>query len=164
MRYFCAVFMVWMIAGCSTHITPAATGGSRADGIVEMSYQYGAMTVPTVDKAGALANAIKRCQRWGYTGAEPFDAGLSTCIQPGGFGGCNAWRVTTEYQCLHNTGAPVQSSGKYGAQVQEVAGSMECTQGATMTESTAESERWTLDCGDGESLQVRCFDDACYVK
>lgn len=53
---------------------------------------------------------------------------------------------------------------RFGAQVQEVADSMMCTAGARMTESTAESEKWELDCGDGESLRVRCFDDACYVK
>ena len=59
---------------------------------------------------------------------------------------------------------PSKISEKKRAQVIGVADSMECNDSIALVEKTAESELWKLSCGDGEILQVRCFDDDCYVK
>lgn len=157
--------VVGFLAGCAANVTPMATGGSRSDGVVEMSYEYSAYVTPNVNKAAGLSSAVKRCERWGYTGAEAFDAGMRTCTQPSAYG-CNMWRVTTEYQCIHAADSKVslKSNEMYGAQVESVAESMMCTESARMVEKSAESEKWVLSCGDGETLQLRCFEDACYVK
>lgn len=60
-------------------------------------------------------------------------------------------------------GAPKQAE-LYRAQALEVAEAMMCTKQATMVETMTESEKWELDCGDGEKLSLRCFEDTCYVK
>ena len=49
-------------------------------------------------------------------------------------------------------------------EVVKVANAMECKAGISLQQVTKESETWILDCGDGESLTVKCFDDTCYLK
>jgi len=82
------------------------TGGSRADGAVKLSYEFGSFQVPKVDEAQGLAAAKQRCAAWGYTGAEPFGGSTKTCVNAS-MGSCNAFRVTVEYQC---TGTPPAKS------------------------------------------------------
>lgn len=153
------------LTGCATTVTPVATGGSRADGIVEMSYEYGAFVVPQVDTVAAMRTARRRCETWGYDDAEAF-TGLSKCVQ-GGSSGCNLYRVTTEYQCL-NTGkssvARQTTTKNFRDEIRQIQESMACSDGARIVSQTAESERWELVCGDGESLEVRCFEDDCYIR
>lgn len=165
MKYLMVVVSAVILSGCTTAVTPVATGGSRSDGVIEMSFEYPALSTPKVDRVAALASAVKRCKTWGYQGAEAFDSGLQTCIAYSGMG-CARFRVTTEYQCVHagEGQAAAASQQKYASQVRSVAASMQCDQSAEMVKSTPESEVWRLGCGDGESLEVRCFDENCYVK
>lgn len=93
-----------LLASCgSTIVVPQATGGSRSDGTIEMSYEYSWLTNPEPDWTAAQVNAVQGCRNWGYTGADAFGGGVSTCVVADGFGGCNRWRITTTYQC---TGQP----------------------------------------------------------
>ena len=39
-----------------------------------------------------------------------------------------------------------------------------CEEYVSLQSASEESETWMLGCGNGESLTVRCFDEACYVK
>lgn len=94
-----------VLSGCAAQKQLAATGGSRADGTVKMSYEYGRLEVPKIDNAQGLSAARQRCAGWGYSGAEPFGGQEKTCIDMAG-GGCSRWRVTIQYQC---TGNPVAS-------------------------------------------------------
>ena len=87
------------IAACTTIIVPQATGGSRADGTVTMSYDFGAFEAPDVQWAPAQIEAVNRCEAWGYTDAEAFGGALNTCLLRDGFGGCNRTRVDMTYQC-----------------------------------------------------------------
>lgn len=87
------------LTGCATVTDMHATGGSKSDGIVEMSYEYQPMQRVNIDKDKALQSAIKRCQSWGYQTAEAFDAGQRSCVW-GDFLGCNQFKVTYQYQCL----------------------------------------------------------------
>ncbi|UPT53231.1 hypothetical protein [Synechococcus phage Yong-L1-251] len=88
-----------LLSGCATPKTMQATGGSKSDGTVDMSYDFGAFEAPQVDMRAAARSATQRCQAWGYTNAEAFGGGLSQCISPGN-GMCNMTRVTHTYQCL----------------------------------------------------------------
>lgn len=97
----CFVFLV----GCATPKTLVPTGGSRADGIVKMSYQYGAFEAPQVSLAQGVQAAKQRCSAWGYSGAEPFGGQTRMCVSASG-GSCNVYQVTIEYQC---TGTPPAS-------------------------------------------------------
>lgn len=87
------------ITGCATPVNWAATGGSRSDGTVKLSYQYGAFQQPVVNNQQGVDLASQKCQAWGYTNAEPFGGATRVCIDSNQYG-CDAWRVTAEFQCL----------------------------------------------------------------
>lgn len=88
------------IAGCSTRKDFYATGGSRADGVIDVAYDYNRMETPVVDKKQAYSIAKSKCSLWGYGDAEPFGGQLQTCQARSGFGECSAWQVVIKYQCL----------------------------------------------------------------
>lgn len=91
--------LITLLAGCATSKTMQATGGSKSDGTVDMSYEFGPFESPQVDMSAAQRSATQRCQAWGYSDAESFGGGLSQCVSPGG-SMCNVTRVTQTYQCL----------------------------------------------------------------
>ena len=76
-----------------------ATGGSRADGIVRLSYEYGSFNKVKIDEAEGLRTAQARCQTWGYKDAEAF-GGVTRQCQASNMYGCMRWTVTKEYQCV----------------------------------------------------------------
>lgn len=89
-----------LLVGCATTKDWSATGGSRADGTVRLSYEFGPFEKPELNEQQAVTLAAQRCKTWGYTGAEAFGGATSVCNLPsGGFGGCSRWLVTKEYQC-----------------------------------------------------------------
>lgn len=100
-----AALVVLMATGCAVNKQLTPTGGSRADGTIKMSFQFGAFEVPKVDYQQAGNSARQRCAAWGYSGAEPFGGSTRRCVNSSG-GTCNVWQVTMEYQC---TGTPTSS-------------------------------------------------------
>jgi hypothetical protein len=105
LAYAAALMAAFLTTGCAVQKQLVPTGGSRADGTIKMSYQYGAFEAPTVDYRQAADSARQRCSAWGYSGAEPFGGSTSVCV--GSYqGSCNTWQVTVEYQC---TGTPSSS-------------------------------------------------------
>lgn len=100
MRYLWVSTIAFALSGCAAVTDMSATGGSRADGIVEMSYQYMPFQQIKIDKTKALQSATKRCRSWGYQSAESFDDGLQSCVERDMFS-CNLYRVTVRYQCLN---------------------------------------------------------------
>lgn len=104
MKFSMSVLLVGcvLLSGCTVYKEMQATGGSRADGTVRLSYDYGDMEEPIVDLAKAQATAKARCKKWGYKDAEPFGGQQTVCQQPGGLSGCMNTLVTVEYQCLGN--------------------------------------------------------------
>ena len=96
----CAV----LVAGCAAtpaHVTPQPTGGSKADGFVRMSYGYPAYIsgkTPEVKWEEANANAVKRCQAWGYSNASRFGGEQRICQSSNSYG-CLSWVVHVDYQC-----------------------------------------------------------------
>lgn len=57
----------------------------------------------------------------------------------------------------------VDPSPEFRTEVEQVAESMLCDGPMEMKAKTRESESWALDCGDGEVLEVRCFEGECYI-
>lgn len=89
------------LSGCAITPTPkdwAATGGSRADGVVRLSYDVGLYEVPKVSEFQAINLSTKRCKAWGYSGAEAFGGVRQQCTQSNQYR-CLRWTVTKEYQC-----------------------------------------------------------------
>lgn len=76
----------------------AATGGSRSDAVVRLSYEYASYEIPKVSQEEALTLAASRCKSWGYSAAEAFGGETKTCNQYSG-NGCMNWLVTKEFQC-----------------------------------------------------------------
>ncbi|KQS55933.1 hypothetical protein ASG17_07735 [Brevundimonas sp. Leaf363] len=89
------------LAACATAKTYTATGGSRADGTVRLSYEVGMFEAPTVDEAQGLKVAQQRCATWGYSGAEAFGGTTSQCTAMTS-SGCMTTLITKEYQCTGN--------------------------------------------------------------
>ena len=97
-----------LVTGCASTKQWSATGGSRADATVKLSFNYGPFEKPTTSEAEAINLATARCKTWGYTGAEAFGGSTQQCTMPGGMGGCSQFTVTKEYQCT-GTGTPGQT-------------------------------------------------------
>ena len=101
-RFVCIFAVVLGLNGCATTKEWAATGGSRSDGVVKLSYEYGLFEAPRVNAEQGLQLARSRCSAWGYSGAEAFGGTTRVC-NDSDYSGCNQWLVTAEYQC---TGRP----------------------------------------------------------
>ncbi|HIE5513017.1 YecR family lipoprotein [Stenotrophomonas sp.] len=98
-KVFAAAMVVAMVAGCTTTKDWTATGGSRSDGVVRLSYEQNEFERVVLNENQAISLATRRCATWGYTGAEAFGGVSRQCAQMGGFGGCASYIVTKEYQC-----------------------------------------------------------------
>ncbi len=94
------LFVLTTLTGCSSVKTLQATGGSRADGVVELSYEYGMFEEPQVQWYEGLITATERCKAWGYQSAEAFGGTTSECQAYDGYGSCVRWRVIVKYQCI----------------------------------------------------------------
>ena len=88
-----------LVAGCATQKTMHPSGGSRSDGMVNMTYEFGWLEKPEVDFASALVAARERCKAWGYADAEPFGGQNNLCLAYNGYGQCIRTQVTVPYQC-----------------------------------------------------------------
>lgn len=95
-----AVALCLVLGACTTNVTPLATGGSRADGTVVVSYQYGMFEQPVVDWSKATNSAIARCKAWGYRKATPFEGAENKCLAFNGYGNCVQTQVNTTFQCV----------------------------------------------------------------
>jgi hypothetical protein len=87
------------VSGCATTKHWSATGGSRSDGVVRLSYEFGMFQNPQVNDQEGIKLAKKRCSAWGYNDTEAFGGITKVCSQPSS-SGCALWLVTKEYQCL----------------------------------------------------------------
>lgn len=91
-----------ILGGCAVKKDYVATGGSKSDATVTLSYNYSSMEKPLVNASQAQSLADSRCQVWGYDGAESFGSEFTTCTFRNGYG-CSQYRVDTEYQCIGST-------------------------------------------------------------
>jgi hypothetical protein len=101
-----SVCLISLASGCTVQKQLVPTGGSRADGTVSLSYEFGMFERPQVDGTQGVVAAQQRCAAWGYSGAEPFGGSLNRCQAADGYGNCVRTLVTVTYQC---TGSPPAS-------------------------------------------------------
>lgn len=94
-----AVLMCALLGGCAVTKQWSATGGSKSDGVVRLSYELGEFEKPVLNESQGVQMATQRCKTWGYSGADAFGGTTRQCNQGGGFGGCSRWLITKEYQC-----------------------------------------------------------------
>lgn len=98
-----AASIILSLSACTTTKDWSATGGSKSDGVVRLSYEIREFETVHVSESQAVNLAAQRCASWGYTGAEAFGGTTRQCGQTGAFGGCGMWVVTKEYQCTENS-------------------------------------------------------------
>lgn len=101
MKHLVTLLAIVALTGCiSTPMQWGASGGSRADGIVELSYTYNYMQKPITSEVQGRLRAAQMCLAWGYVnGVEPMDVDERKC-ESSSYNGCDLWRVTRKYQCL----------------------------------------------------------------
>ena len=87
------------LTSCAVQKTLVPTGGSRSDGLVELSYSYNVFEKPQIDGQQGAQTAANRCAGWGYGGAQAFGGYTQQCQNRDAYGACNAWLVTVQYQC-----------------------------------------------------------------
>jgi len=92
------VLATLLSTGCAVQKDWSATGGSKSDGTIKLSYQVGMFEAAEVSEEQGINLATKRCSAWGYTNAEAFGGSTQVCTSPSS-SGCNIWLVTKEYQC-----------------------------------------------------------------
>lgn len=97
MKYL--LIVMFMLSGCTAQKHWSATGGSRSDATVRLSYEYKGYESPVTSASEAISLARSRCRTWGYSSAEAFGGSTQTCSQAGGLNGCVMWVVTKEFQC-----------------------------------------------------------------
>ena len=93
------ILFVFLIAGCAATINPSASGGSRADGIVEFSYSLGILRRAEIDWNRVDSQAARRCEAWDYANAERFEGTNRECLSTDSSGNCSSYRYTVTYQC-----------------------------------------------------------------
>lgn len=101
MSIYCSLAAALLLQGC---VTPppanlSASGGSRAAGVVEFSYEYGIVD-PAPSSSIGLDEALTRCKAWGYKGVLPFNKRTSRCNHFNSFlRQCDSGLTTLTYQC-----------------------------------------------------------------
>lgn len=88
------------VTGCATKKDFYAMGGSRADGTVDMAYDFRQFEKPVVNVEQAKTIAKSKCRVWGYQDAEMFGGKRQQCHQIDGWGNCVAGQVTIQFQCI----------------------------------------------------------------
>jgi hypothetical protein len=60
-KYIIILILAILIQGCATQKTLIPTGGSRADGTVKLSYEYGLFEKPQINLAQGEIAAKQKC-------------------------------------------------------------------------------------------------------
>jgi len=99
-RFIAFAFTLILLVACEVVKTPVPTSGSKADGLIELSYETGMFEVPVIDHNAAYKAALSRCQSWGYSRADAFQGVKTQCQARDGYGNCTQSIVTMTYQCI----------------------------------------------------------------
>lgn len=98
-KMFFLTLITVFISGCAVTKEYSATGGSRSDGVMKLSYEVGQLEIPHVNEQQGLELARRKCGGWGYSDAESLGGTTRTCNEFG-LSQCRTWLITKEYQCL----------------------------------------------------------------
>lgn len=99
MKKILVILLSAVLSGCAVVKVPVASGGSKSDGIVELSYSYGSIEFPQVDYSKADQEALKVCLLWGFKESQAFGGSTEQCHTWDYYGACASATVTIKYQC-----------------------------------------------------------------
>ncbi len=95
-----AACIVGLLTACASEQKRyVATGGSKADGVINLSYEQRYYERSSPNPNQGLRLAQKRCRQWGYQNAEKFSGHTSKCNQVRGHK-CLSYLITVQYQCF----------------------------------------------------------------
>jgi len=86
------------LTGCATPKQWEATGGSKNDGVVQVSYELGQFESGQTSAAQGLTVASERCNTWGYKHAEVTGSEKNICRTMGQYN-CLQTTITQDYLC-----------------------------------------------------------------
>ncbi len=89
----------FLLSACSSNMEMKATGGSKSDGTVTLSFDHAAIVNPIIDEKKALQTAKSKCNVWGFRNAKAFGGSTKKCLEEYKTGGCVGYRVSKVYQC-----------------------------------------------------------------
>lgn len=101
-----------LITGCATEKQYRVTEGNQTQGVVRVSYDFGALERPVVNDAQSDALARQQCEAWGFREAERASRQERKCLNPTNHGDCLEHRVTNKYQCTGGSAARAKSHQK----------------------------------------------------
>lgn len=103
-KLFLLTIIAALVAGCgATRKEFYAAGGSRADGTIDMAYDFIKKDKKIVaDPRQAESIASNKCMVWGYQRAEAFGGKGENCHARAKSGQCIAGQVIVKYQCIGN--------------------------------------------------------------
>ncbi|MEQ8901870.1 MAG: YecR family lipoprotein [Roseovarius sp.] len=90
-----------LLAGCMapTPVAMQAHGGSRSDGLLEMSTTYNPQ-IEDISWTASSREASNRCHAWGFSHALPMGDARQSCLATDSYyGTCNSMQATQRYQC-----------------------------------------------------------------
>lgn len=162
------------LSGCTTTKNWSATGGSRSDATVTLSYEVGEFEKAEVSESAAISIAGRRCRSWGYEGAEAFGGITRSCIQFGGFSGCSRWLVSKAFQCEGDganiarteavIAAPAREELKLSGDNLYAAEQIAKSQGCVVSQKLKDEgaiEAYQAACNAGATLIIRCEWSSC---
>lgn len=166
------------LSGCTTQKHWSATGGSRSDATVTLSYEVSEFEKAQLSASEAISLAKRRCKSWGYRGAEAFGGSTRSCAQFGGFNGCRTWIVSKEFQCSGDgdglsqassitprsqpkKAAETKATGKYQYTAGELAKDHGCEPPSLLTQSPPVEMYQTM-CS-GNHYVIKCEWNNCNV-
>ena len=104
-RFLAALCALVLVASCAkaVHVskTPVPVSGSKADGMVRLSYEETPREIVSPDWTQAADLALQRCQAWGYSRVDEFAGITSQCADyNAAYALCMRRIVSKDYQCL----------------------------------------------------------------
>ncbi|WLH33426.1 YecR family lipoprotein [Pseudomonas sp. FP2196] len=86
------------LTGCATPKQWEATGGSKDNGVVQVSYELGQFESGQTSAEQGLTVAAQRCKTWGYKNAEVTGSEKNICRTMGQYN-CLQTTITQDYLC-----------------------------------------------------------------
>lgn len=103
---FVGLSLAIVLSGCSVRKDYYAIDGSRADGTVDLAYDFKPFETAVTSLEQADSVATTKCRSWGYSSAELFGGSTQNCYSRNGFGECIAGQYIVKFQCLGNLDSP----------------------------------------------------------
>lgn len=88
------------LTGCATSAPLEPFGGSKADGIVQFSHEYGVFRkAENVVTEAVMLEAQERCKAWGFNSASYLGEDAKQCTYENSDGVCMRYRHVHNFQC-----------------------------------------------------------------